>query len=71
MHEVEYADGYKSVMAENATANNLFAQVDQDGQGFVLFEDIIDHRTDGKEIKRRGHINPHANGNKQRRETTK
>ena len=71
MHEVEYADGYKTVMSANATANNLFAHVDQYGRGFVLFEEIIDHRTDGTEIKRRGRIHPHANGNKQRRETTK
>ena len=46
MYEVEYADGYKTAMAANAIANNLFAQVDQDGQCFVLFEEIIDHRTD-------------------------
>ena len=71
MHEVEYTDGYKTVMAANATANNLFAQVDQDGRGFALFEEIIDHRTDGTEIKRRGRIHPHANSNKRRRETTK
>ena len=71
MNEVEYADGYKTAMAANAIANNLFAQVDQDGRRFVLFDEIIDHRTDGTKIKRRGHIHPHANGNKQRRETTK
>ena len=51
MHEVEYADGYKTAMAANAIAKNLFAQVDQDGQCFGLFEEIIDHRTDGTEIK--------------------
>ena len=31
MYEVEYLDGYKTAMAANAIANNLFAQVDQDG----------------------------------------
>ena len=71
MHEVEYADGYTTAMAVNAIANNLLAQVDQDGRGFVLFEEIIDHRTDETEIIRRRRIHPHANGNKRRRETTK
>ena len=71
MHEVEYMDGYKTAMAANAIANNLFAQVDQDGRGFVLFEEIMGHRTDGTEIKRRGRIHPHANGKKRSRETTK
>ena len=51
MYEVEYADGYKTAMAANAIANNLFAQVDLDGRRFVLFKEIIDHRTDGTEIK--------------------
>ena len=70
-HEVEYADVYKTAMAENAIANNLFAQVDQDGRRFVLFEDIIDHRTDGTEIKEEDAFIHMANGNKRRRETTK
>ena len=56
MHEVEYADGYKTAMASSAIANNLLAKVDQDGRGFVLFEEIIDHRTDETEIKRRGRL---------------
>ena len=60
IHEVEYADGYKTAMAANAIANNLFVQVDQDGRRFVLFEETIDHRTDGTEIKRRGRIHPHG-----------
>ena len=51
MHEVEYADGYKTAMAENAIANNLLAQVDQDWQRFVIFDKMIDHRNDGTEIK--------------------
>ena len=47
MYEVEYADEYETVMAANAIANNLLDQVDQDGQHFVLLDDIIDHRTNG------------------------
>ena len=31
MYKVEYVDGYKSAMAANMIANNLFAKFDQDG----------------------------------------
>ena len=51
MYEVEYADGYKTAMIDNAIPSNLFSQVDQDGQRFVLFNAIIDSRTDGTQIK--------------------
>ena len=71
MYEVEYTDGYKTAMAANAIANNLFALLDQDGRSFVLFEDIIDHRTAGKDIKEEDAFIHMANGNKRRRETTK
>ena len=58
-------------MAENEIANNLLAQVDQDGQRFVLFNNMIDHRTDRTEIKEEGELIHMANVNKHRRETTK
>ena len=58
-------------MAENAIAKNLFSQVDQDGRRFVLFEEIIDHRTDGTEIKEEDAFIHMENGNNRRRETTK
>ena len=48
VYEVEYADGYKSSMVANAIAMNLFAQVDAEGNRHALFEEIADHRTDGK-----------------------
>ena len=51
VYEVEYADGYKTVMTANTTASNLFSQVDQYGQRFVLFNAIIDSPTDDKQIK--------------------
>ena len=47
MYEVEYEYGHKVAMAANAIASSLFAPVDQDGQIFVLFNEIIDWQTDG------------------------
>ena len=71
MYEVEYADGYKTAITANAIASNLFAQVDQDGQLFVLFNTIIDSRTDGKQINEGGAFIHMSNGNNSRIETTK
>ena len=48
-------DGHKAAMTANFIASNLFAQVDQYRQRFLLFDEIIDHRTDGTQINRRMH----------------
>ena len=58
-------------MTANAIASNLFAQVDRDGQLFVLFTAIIDSCTDCTQIKEGGSFIHISNGNKRRRETTK
>ena len=71
MYEVEYKEGHKLAMADNAIASNLFAQVDQDGQIFVFFDEIIDWRTDGSQIKSEDAFIHISNGNRIRRETNK
>ena len=70
MYEVEYEDGHKLAMADNAIASNLFAQFDQDGHRFVLFDEIIDWRTDGSQIRSEDAFIHISNRNKRRRETT-
>ena len=47
MYEVEYHDGYVAAMAANLITENLFTQVDQEGNIFVLIESIIDTRNGG------------------------
>ena len=47
MYEVEYCYGYVATMASNAIYENLFTQVDKEGNIFLLIESIIDKRTDG------------------------
>jgi hypothetical protein len=44
MYEVEHLDGHKALLAANAIAENVFAQVDEEGNRHVLFDEIIDHR---------------------------
>ena len=71
MYGVEYSNVYKTVMTANAITSNLFSQVDQDGQRFLLFNAIIDLRTDGAQIKVGDYVIHMSNGNKRSRDTTK
>ena len=70
MYEVGYAFGYKTAMTANAKTSNLFSQVDQDWQRFILFNIIIDLRTDGTHIKEGDYLIHMYNVNKRRRDTT-
>ena len=49
----------------------MFAQVDAEGNRHVLFDEIIDHRTDGTEIKIDNAFITSKNGSRRRKETTK
>jgi hypothetical protein len=71
MYEVEYQDGHKAALAANAIAENMFAQVDDEGNRHVLFDEIVDHRTDGSEVKQQDAFVTASTGNKRRKETTK
>jgi len=50
VYEAEYMDGRKASLAANVIATNMFAQIDDDGNRFVLLDSIVDHRTDGTEL---------------------
>lgn len=43
-YEIELADGNTEILRANVIAENLFAQVDEDGQRFQLLDEITDHR---------------------------
>jgi hypothetical protein len=44
-YEVEYVDGNVEELTANIIAENLIAQVDDEGRRQMMFEEIIDHRT--------------------------
>jgi len=71
MYEVEYPDGHKAALSANVIAQNMFAQVDEEGNRHVLFDAIIDHRVDGTEVKTMDAFIKNKVGHKRRRETTK
>ncbi|KAI2499334.1 Reverse transcriptase (RNA-dependent DNA polymerase) [Fragilaria crotonensis] len=70
LYEVEFQDGYKTSLAANAIAENLFAQIDDEGNRHVLFQEIIDHRTNGKQVLQQDAFITTRTGTRRRRETT-
>ena len=51
VNKVEYQDGYKAALSANDIAINMYAQVDSEGKRHVLFDQILDHQTDGTEVQ--------------------
>ena len=46
IYEVYYRDGHKDFLASNKIAESMFAWVNGEGNRYVLFQDIVDHRYD-------------------------
>jgi hypothetical protein len=69
MYEVEFQDGHRASRAANAIAKNLFAQVDDEGNRHVLFEEIVDFRTNGKQVLQQDAFIINQSGTRRRRET--
>jgi hypothetical protein len=58
-------------MSANTVAENIFAQVDEDGHQEVLFSEIIGHWTDGSEVPDSEAFVKSANGVQRQKETTR
>jgi hypothetical protein len=71
MYEVEYSDGHTAALAANVIAENIFAQIDEEGYRHVLFHEIIGHRVDGTQVKQEDAFVKSKNGVQRRKETTK
>ena len=71
MYEVEYLDGERTLLAANNIAENLFAQIDDEGNRQVLMDEIIGHRSNEHAVKQQDAFITTKTGTKRRRETTK
>ena len=67
MYEIEYLDGERTSLAANNIAENLFAQIDDEGNRQVLMDEIIGHRSNEQQ---EAFITTNT-GTKRRKETTK
>ena len=65
------ADGHKASMAANTIAINMFAQVDEDGNRHVLFDEITDHMSDELAVKHADAFIANKSDTKRQQETTK
>ena len=70
LYEVEYQDGYKASFTAKKIAYNIFAQVDEEGNRHVIFDEIIDHRSDGNEVNHQDAFIATSYGTKRRTDTT-
>ena len=70
VYEVEFSDGQVLEYAANLIAENLYSQVDDEGHHQVMFEEIIDHRSDTSAVLPDDGWTT-LNGKKHRRITTK
>ena len=71
LYEVEFSDGSKQALAANAIADNMIAQIDDDGNRHALIQEIIDHRTTPGVVHKNSSHTSTSSGVLRRRETTK
>jgi hypothetical protein len=73
VYEVEFPDGTINEYAANILAEALYAQVDVDGNCYLLLKEIIDHKKDSTALSKDEYStwNPHGSRNPSRKYTTK
>jgi hypothetical protein len=50
IYDVQFPDGHTESYAANIIVENMYAQVDHEGNQFLLLDEIIDHRCDKQAI---------------------
>ena len=71
MYKVKYLDGFTTSMAANSIAENMLAQVDEEGNFHVLFDEIVGHRYNGNQVKMQDAFSTNTRGVKRRSPTKK
>jgi hypothetical protein len=51
-YEVEFPDGATDVFTANIIAENLYSQVDSEGNSYSILEEIIDHKSDSTAVSK-------------------
>jgi hypothetical protein len=69
-YNVEFPDGRSEEGTANVIAENMYAQCDEEGNQFIMLQDIVGHKIDGHTVERTEmHIK--VGSNKQIRKTMK
>ncbi|KAI2506381.1 Reverse transcriptase (RNA-dependent DNA polymerase) [Fragilaria crotonensis] len=69
-YTVEFTDGHSEALSANLIAQNLFSEIDEEGNRHVLLDDIIDFRKSGAAVSQEDAFVTMSNGVKRRRQTT-
>ena len=69
-YEVEYIDGTTETLTANIIAENLLAQVDEEGHRQVMLDEIIDHRIGPEAVKKEEALVETSDGRKRPMRTT-
>ena len=70
MYEVEYLNGEIRSYAVNVIADNVWSQVNLEGQRYVIFESIIDHYTNSSIAVSKENMYHYLNGQRTMRRST-
>lgn len=71
VYDVLFPDGSIQQYSANTIAENIYSQVDEDGHRYQLMEHILDHRSDGRAVRKEDAFTVSRNGSKSRRQTTR
>jgi hypothetical protein len=69
-YNVEFPDGRSEEYTANFIAKNMYAQCDEEGNQFLMMQEIVGHKTDGHVVER-ADMYIKVGRNKQIRKTTK
>lgn len=70
-YEIEYDDGTTDRYYANIIAENLYSQVDSEGNRHLVFKEMVDHKSDGSAIIKQDGYTISKNGNKVSKKTTR
>ena len=71
VYEVEFEDGSVERYHANIIAEHIYSQIDGDGYGMALLDEIIDHKCDDTAVKRKDGFVRGPNGSRVPKQTTK
>ena len=70
LYNVEFPDGHIAAYAANVIAENMYAQVNEEGHTIVTMDEILDHAMDGSAVSPDDLYVTTKNGKKHMRRTT-
>ena len=70
-YEVEFADGATDVFTANLIAENIYSQVDDEGNSYSIMSEIVDHKSDGSAVHKDDGMEITKDGTSRPRRTTK